>query len=89
MFLLTYSMEQSPSREANRSSTYQEIPRISCDPTVHYRVYKCSTPVPIFSQFDPVHTPTPHFLKILILSSHLHLGLPIGLLSSGYPTKTL
>ena len=27
--------------------------------------------------------------SILILSTHLHLGLPIGLFPSGFPTKTL
>jgi len=33
-YLLTYSMEQSPSREANRFSASQ-IPRILWDPKVH------------------------------------------------------
>ena len=89
MQLLTYSMEQSPS-EANRFSASQEIPRILWDPKVHYRIHKCLPPVPILSQLHPVHTPTSHFLKIhLILSSHLSLGLPSGLFSSVFPTKTL
>ena len=45
---------------------------------------------PVLSQLHPVHTPTPHLLKIhLILSSHLHLGLPSGLFPSGFSTKTL
>jgi len=85
-----YSMEQSPSWEANRVSASQEIPLILCNPNVHYRIHKCPPPVPILSQLDPVHTPTPYFLKIhLILSSHLRLGLPTGLLPSGFHTKTL
>ena len=47
-------------------------------------------PFPILTQIDRVHAPTSHFLKIhLILSSHLRLGLPSGLYSSGFPTKTL
>jgi len=44
---------------------------------------------PILSQFDPVHTLTSQFLKILILSSNLRLGLPSGLFPSGFPTETL
>ena len=53
--LLTYSMEQSRSWEANRFSASQEILHILWNPKVHY---------PILSQFDPVHTPTSQFLKI-------------------------
>jgi len=33
--------------------------------------------------------PPSHFLNILILSSHLLLGLPSGLFPLGFPTKTL
>jgi hypothetical protein len=42
----TYSMEQSPSWEANRFSASQEIPRILWSPKVHYRVYTCPYPEP-------------------------------------------
>jgi len=55
--LLIYSMEQSPSREANRFSASQEIPRILWNPKVHYRVYKYTPPVPMPSQITPVQTP--------------------------------
>ena len=89
--ILTYSMEQSASGEANRFSASQEIFGILWNPTVHYRIYKCPPPVPILSQLDPVHTPSSYFLKIhvKIKSSHLCLGLPSGLFPSGLPTKTL
>ena len=71
MYLLTYSMEHSPSWEANRFSASQEIPRILWNQKVHYRIHKFPPTVPILSQSDSVRTPTSHFLKI-----HLNIILP-------------
>ena len=83
-------MQHSPSSEANLFSANQEIPRTLRNPKFHHRIHKCPPPVPILSQLDPVHTPHPTSCRsILILSSHLCLGLPSGLIPSGFPTKTL
>jgi hypothetical protein len=47
-------------------------------------------PCPDLSHINPVHAPLPTFWNyILILSSHLRLGLPNGLFPSGLPINTL
>ena len=72
-YLLNYSMEQSPSWEANRFSASQEIPRILWNPEVHYRSHNSFLPVPSH--------PT-SWKSILLLSSHLRLGLSNSLFPS-------
>ena len=90
-YLLTYSMVQSPSWEANWFAASQEIPHISKNPKVHYRTHKRPPPVPILGQPNPVHIHThpTSWRSILILSTHLRLCLPSGLFPSGFPTKIL
>ena len=62
--LLTYSMVQSHSWEANWFAASQEIPSISQNPNVHYRTHKRPLPVSILGQPNPVHIPTSHLLEI-------------------------
>ena len=77
-------MLQIPSWAANWFAASQEIPRISRNPKVHYRTHKRPPPVPILDQPNPTS-----WRSIIILSTHLRLGIPSGLLPSGFPTKTL
>ena len=62
--LLTYSIVQSPSWEANWSAASQEIPRISRNPKVHYRTHKRPPPISILGQHNPVHIPKSHVLEM-------------------------
>jgi len=62
-YLLTHSMVQSPSWEANWFAASQEIPRISRNPKVNFRTHKCPPPVSILGQPNPVHIPTSHILE--------------------------
>ena len=79
-------MAHSPHWEVKRFSGSQEIPQIWWNQKVHYRIYKYPPLVLTLSQIKLVHAPRPtSWRSILILSSHLHLGL----LPSAFPTKTL
>ena len=62
--ILTYSMAQSPSWEANWFAASQEIPRISRNTKVHYRTHKRPPPVSILGQPNTVHIPTSYLLEI-------------------------
>ena len=64
IYLLTYSMAQSPSWEANLFAASQEIPRISRNPKAHYRTHKRPPTVSILGQPNPVHIPTFHLLEM-------------------------
>ena len=89
-YLLTYSMVQSPSREANWFAASQKIPHISRNPKVHYRTHKRPPPVSILGRPIPVHIPTSHLLEIR--PNIIHPSTPRSLqwsLSLRFPTKTL
>ena len=91
LYLLTYSMVQSPSWEANWFAASQEIRGISRNLKVHYCTQKRPPPVPILGQPNPVNI-QPHptsWRYVLILSTLLRLGLPSGLFPFGFPTKIL
>ena len=57
--LLNNSMGQTPSLEANRSSSSQEIPLILWYPQVHYCIHKIPSFVPVMSQINLSSLPIP------------------------------
>jgi hypothetical protein len=71
-YLLTYSMEQSPSWAANRFVSSQENPRVLLNRKVHFRIQNCAPPVSILSQPNPVHTPTSRFCWYYSVTITLH-----------------
>ena len=83
-------MEQNLFWEASRFAASQEIPRILWNPKVHYRNHKCP-PMSLFwaNSIQSIPTHPTFWRPILILSSHLRLGLPSSLFPSGFLTKTL
>jgi hypothetical protein len=69
-------MEQSPFWEANTSYATHEIPRILWNTKIPHRIHNNMPHAPILSQIDAVHAPHPESQRsVLILSSHLRLGL--------------
>jgi len=87
-YLLTYSMAQSPSWEANWFAASQEIPRIYG--TRRFITALTSVRELSLSWASPIQSIYPHptsCRSVLILSTHIRLGLPSSLLPSGFPTK--
>jgi hypothetical protein len=77
-------MELSPSWEAVSCAATQELPSFLWNPKINFRVHKSPPLVPFLSQISPIHTILSYLFKsILMLSTHLRLGLPSGLFPSG------
>ena len=88
--LLTYSMEQSPSWEANWLQLVKKFPAsygtrkfITILTSAHHLSLSWT------NSMQSPQAPRTSWGYVLMLSSHLCLGLPIGLFPSGFPTRTL
>jgi hypothetical protein len=83
------SKELGPSREVSSCSASQKF-SILWNPKVCCRICKSSLLAPIPSQSNPVHTTPSHLSKMSsLVVSHLRLGLPTSLFSSGTPYMPL
>jgi hypothetical protein len=90
-YLLTYSMQQSPSWEANRFAASQKLPTAFYGTRRFIAAFTSARHLSLYWA-SSIQSITPHptsWKSILILSFHLRLGLYSGLFPSGFPTKTL
>jgi hypothetical protein len=80
LLLLTYLRSWAIPEKLPIMQPFMKFPAILTNPKVHHRVHNSTPLVPIRNQFDLVHTIPSYLRSILILSTHLSLGLPSGII---------
>ena len=86
---LTNPMKHDPSWEANKFSSTLEIFRILRNPKFHYRIHNSPSLPPILRHINPVHALSFNSLRsIIMLISHLRLGIPSGRFLSDFLINT-
>jgi hypothetical protein len=82
-------MELNTTQETASCVATQDLPIILWNWKVRYFIHKSPPLVPIPSLTNPVHS-TPSFPRsILILSTHLHIGIPSGRFPCDIPTNKI
>lgn len=83
-------MWQSPLWKAHRSWASKEIPHTLWNLKGQYPVHDSLTFVPVLNHNKPLHVLPTYFVSlILILFYNPHMGLPCGIFTSGFSSKSL
>jgi hypothetical protein len=88
--LILYNSVERSLWKASSSSVIEDIPNISWNPRVHFRVHDSSPLVPVLGRIIPVHAVPSYFCQI-----HFSIILPStpwsssSLCPSGFPTRTM
>lgn len=83
-------MWQSPLWKAHRSSAGKEIPHTFWNLKGQYSAHDSLTFVPVLNHIKPLYVLPNYFVRlILILFYNSHMGLPCGLFTSGFSSKSL
>lgn len=82
--------DKSPIWKAHGLSASKEIPQTLGNLKGQYPVHVSLTFVPVLNHIKPLHVLPTYFVRlILILSYNPHMGLPCGLFTSGFSSKSL